>query len=138
VSVRQLIPVDGTQPDWPRRVAAAVNALNTRPSDLVITSEGALTAGQRMLHFKLQRDLVINTTGHFGEASVAPTSNAVFNVKVAGSTIGTVTFAAGQTTATFSFTNYTVPALALFELTAPAPADPTLASVEILLSVTRN
>jgi hypothetical protein len=138
VSARPLVPVDAKVGDWPRRVANAVNALTNKATDLLISTEGALTAGQRMIHFKLPRSFAINPSGHLGDAGTAATSNAVFNIKAGGSIIGTATFAAGATTATFAFTSTTVAALALFEIYAPAVADATLANVEILLSITKG
>lgn len=138
MSARPLVPLDARGLDWPRRAATAINALTNKATDLLISIEGTLTGGQRLLHFKLTRDFAINPSGHLGDAGTAATASTVFVIKAGGVQIGTATFAAAATTATFAFTSTTVAALTLFEVYAPAVADATIANVEILLSITKG
>ena len=123
--------------DWQRRVAQATNYLLTKPSELVITTEGLPSAGQRLVHFKSRKAFTIVPAQCFAEAGTAATGSSVFTLKIGGSTAGTVTFAPGATTGTFNITTPACPLLTLFEVIAPSPVDATLANVEILLTIIR-
>ena len=123
--------------DWQRRVAQATNYLLTKPTELIFTTEGVPTSGQRLVHFKSRKAFTIVPAQCFAEAGVAATGSTVFTIKIGGSSAGTVTFAPGSTSGTFNITTPVCPLLTLFEVVAPSPADATLASVEILLTVIR-
>jgi len=123
--------------DWVRRIADAVNYLLNRKSYLTIFADGVPSAGQQLLRTKFSERLVIAADSSVGDASVAATASAAFTLQVNGSSIGSITFGAGQTTATISLTSTEIPSLAVFEVIAPDPADATLADVTISLAVLR-
>jgi hypothetical protein len=81
-----------------------------------------------------------NLAGSVATASVAATSSTVFTIKKNGSAVGTITFAAGSTSATFATTSGAVVNLAagdIISVSAPTTADATLADVGIVLAGTR-
>lgn len=124
-------------PDWFRRIAEAVNHLLNRPSYFSLFVDGVPAADQQLLRLKIAQPFTINASASLGDAGVAATGSAVFTIKVSGSDVGTITFGAGQTTATVSITAPDVPALALFEVYAPNPADATLADITLSIAVAR-
>jgi hypothetical protein len=124
-------------PDWVRRIADAVNYLLNRKSYLNIFADGLPSAGQQLLRTKFSERLVIAAVSSIGDAGVAATASATFTLQVNGSSIGTIVFGAGQTTATISLTSTEIPSLSVFEVIAPSPADATLADVTISLAVVR-
>ena len=131
------LPVDGNRSDWPRMVAQRVNHLLSKTSEIVLSAEGIPTAGQRLLRFKSQRPMKLIATGSLGDASVAATASAVFTIKINSAAAGTITFAAGATTATVAITTPNVPTLGLLEVFAPSPSDATLSAITIALAVAR-
>ena len=118
-------------------VAQRVNHLLSKTSELVLSVEGIPTAGQRLLRFKSQRPMKLVATGSLGDAGAAATASAVFTIKINSVTAGTVTFAAGATTATVAVTTPNVPTLGLLEVFAPSPSDATLSAITIALAVAR-
>lgn len=68
------------------------------------------------------------------KAGIAATGSAVFTIAKNGSSIGTITFAAGGATGTFSFaSNVDVAIGDLITITGPATADATLADIDFTL-----
>jgi hypothetical protein len=123
--------------DWVRRIADAVNYLLNRKSYLTIFADGVPSAGQQLLRTKFSERLVIAAVSSLGDAGVAATADAAFDLLVDGVSIGTITFAAGQATAAIALTSTEIPSLAVFEVIAPNPADATLADVTLSLAVVR-
>lgn len=66
-------------------------------------------------------------------ATVAATASTVFTIAKDGTTLGTITFAAGATLGTISITSGAVTALQNVTITAPATADATLANISFLV-----
>lgn len=128
------LPSHGGQP---RDVARAVNHLLNRVSYLTVFADGMPTAAQQLLRVKLPVPLVIVDHDSIGDAGTAPTADAVFAVKIDGVSAGTLTFPAGQASATVSITTKDVPALSLLEVYAPSPQDASLADVTLSLAVSR-
>lgn len=73
-------------------------------------------------------------------ALVAPTSTAVFSMKVGLTTVGTITFAGGSTVGVVAWTGglYVLLTGVALSLYAPASADATLASVSGIVSGTKT
>lgn len=81
-----------------------------------------------------------NFAGSYGVASVAATGSTVFDVTKNGSSIGSITFAAAATTATFTTSGGSAQTLAagdVLAIIAPATPDATLANVGFALAGTR-
>lgn len=78
-------------------------------------------------------------TGSQGFATDAPTADAVFTIKKNGSSIGTVTFADGDNTASFALSGGAVFAAGdVLTVVAPEPQDATLFQVSITLAGFRS
>ena len=77
-------------------------SLNPAPYDIAFEVYGTPDVSSNILNFKAVRDFQIQSSGHVGNCSSAPSSSTVFTVKKDGSSIGTITFATGQTSATAS------------------------------------
>ena len=75
--------------------------------------------------------------GSYGSAATAATSTAAFSIQHNGTAIGTMTFAAGATTASFTMTSATSFAAGdVLTIAAPATPDATLANLAWTLSGT--
>jgi hypothetical protein len=77
-----------------------------------------------------------NFAGSNGYAATAPTASCTFTVAVSGVTVGTMVFAAGSHTSTFttvSGSGFTIVPGNVMTITAPATADATLATVSCVL-----
>lgn len=66
-------------------------------------------------------------------ATVAATASTVFTIAKDGTSVGTITFAAGATLGTISVTSGAITALQNVTITAPATADATLANISFLV-----
>ncbi len=108
---------------------------------------GTLSTSQIIIRVPVSDDITfpINFSGSFATSSVAAASSASFVISkiVSGTTtqIGTMSFAAGATIATFSTVGGTTKTLSAGEvvlITAPSSADSTLANVGFALVSTRN
>lgn len=77
-------------------------------------------------------------SGSYGKASVAATSTTNFDVQKNGSSVGTISFAASATSATFTAASaITLAAGDILAIVAPSTADATLANVGFVLAGTR-
>lgn len=83
--------------------------------------------------------LSANLPGSYADATVAAAASAAFTITKAGTSIGSVTFAAGATTGTFSFASSVlcVPGDYL-TIVAPSTQDSALANVGITLLASRT
>lgn len=85
-------------------------------------------------------DFAANFAGSYFSASADASAQAVFTVRKNGTSIGTVTIAAGSTTPTFATSGGAAQSLAagdVLSLSAPSTADATLSDVGFVLSGTR-
>lgn len=92
---------------------------------------GTPTASQEVARFDIARSVLfpVSFGGSYWNCDVAPAAQAVFSVGVNGTEIGTIVFAAGATTATFttvSAGSTQVNAGSTLTITAPATADTAL------------
>jgi hypothetical protein len=97
---------------------------------------GVPTASQLILSHVAVRTITWNANfaSSRGYASAAATDQATFTIAVNGTGIGTMTFAAGAQTASFTLTGSTVIAPGqVLDVIAPATADATLANVTLTL-----
>lgn len=76
-------------------------------------------------------------TASVAKASVAPTGNAVFNIKKNGTVVGTLTFLAGQTSGTFAAASpISLAAGDTLDVVAPGSQDATLSDVRLTIAAT--
>lgn len=133
-----LIYTDGTAnglSSWPLASAAA-----PVPYDIALSAPGLLTASQRILRYNVVRaiTLPINLTGSLATADVAATASSTFTIKKNGTSIGTVTFAAGASVGTFTFAAaVSFVATDIITIDAPGSADATLSGVAFTFAGTR-
>ena len=104
------------------------------PFDAYTYSPGVPGASATLMRIPLVRSVVFpaNFSGSYGISEVAATASTVFDVKKNGSSVGSITFAAAATTATFATaggTPVTFVAGDILSVIAPASPDTTLASV---------
>ncbi len=112
--------------DLTTRVAAE---FKSRPRGLVWTISGKSTAGEVVPGFSPYA-FVSTAARSFARARVAATASTVFTVKRNGTTVATVTFAAGATLGVWS-AGVTWADGDFATLEAPATADATLADITI-------
>lgn len=116
--------------------------LPTQPFDVHAFYPGIPTDGATVLRVPVARAVgfVANFAGSYFSASANATAQAVFTVRKNGSSIGTVTIAAGTITATFASSGGAAQSFAagdVLSLTAPSTADATLADVGFVFAGTR-
>jgi hypothetical protein len=76
-------------------------------------------------------------TNSVARATTAPTANAVFNIKKNGTTVGTLTFLAGQNAGTFAAASaISLAAGDLLDVVAPGTQDSTLSDVRLTIAAT--
>jgi len=99
---------------------------------------GAITTNQLLAQYVGGRTVTFpaNFAGSNGYAATAPTASSTFTVAVSGTTVGTMVFAAGSHTATFttvSGSGFTIVPGNVMTITAAASVDTTLATVSCIL-----
>jgi hypothetical protein len=99
---------------------------------------GAITSSQLLAQIVTGRTVTFpnNFANSQGYAAIAPTASATFTIAVNGTTFGTMVFAAGSKTSTFttvSGTGFTLSPGQVITITAPATADATLSTVSCAL-----
>lgn len=116
--------------------------LAAQPFDIFAFYPGIPTASAKVCRVPIARAVTFaaNFAGSYFTASANATGTTVFDVQKNGSSIGSVSIAAGGTTATFTTTSGTAKSFAagdVFALIAPATPDVTLADVGFVLAGTR-
>lgn len=109
--------------------------------ELAVYIPGLFNSNQEMIFINVVRafSLPINLTGSAGTLGVASTGSVVFTLKKNGSSIGTLTFAAGNPTGTFSFSSGRSFAVNdTFGVYAPSGVDATAAHLAITLLGTKT
>ncbi len=114
----------------------------TQPFDMGGFYPGIPTASAKVLRVPIARAVTFpaNFAGSYFSASANATGTTVFDVQKNGSSIGSVSIAAGGTTATFTTTSGTSKAFAagdVLSIIAPASADATLADPGFCFAGTR-
>ena len=113
----------------------------SQPFDLTAFYPGVPTASAIVTRVPVARAVTFpdDFAGSYGVASAAATASTAFDVKKNGSSVGTITFALGQTTATFVTSGTTVVMAAgdVLQIVAPGTPDATLADVGFVLAGTR-
>ena len=131
-------PADGDQLTY---VGAASKWENTRaPYDLWLFFSGQPSAGFVLLRNNFTRAVTFPSglSGSQAICQVAPSGSVTLQINKNGVSIGTVNFAAGATTGTFTFSSsVTFAAGDRLTITAPSPQDGTFATVGITLKGTR-
>lgn len=127
-----------------RFTAGAANSMVpvVQPFDATAYYPGVPTASAKVLRVPVARAISFpaNFSGSYGVASVAATGSTAFDVQKNGSSIGTITFAAAASTATFTTAGGAAQSLAagdVLAIIAPATPDATLADVGFVLAGTR-
>lgn len=125
-------------------LSGAVDALggSSSPFDVHAFYPGKPIASATVLRVPVARAVgfVANFVGSYGSSSVASTAIKAFDVKKNGVTIGTITFAAGATTATFTTAAGAAQSLVagnVLTIVAPAVSDATLTDPGFVLAGTR-
>ncbi len=116
--------------------ALLTNVAAAKYYDVPGGAAGAITASQLILEHVAVRTITWNAnfSGSYGYASVAATASTTFTISVAGSQIGTMVFAAGATTATFTLTGgASINPGQVLTVTGPSSPDLTLANVTFTL-----
>lgn len=113
-----------------------------QPFDVHAFYPGVPTASAKVLRVPVARAVSFpaNFGGSYAKASVAATGSTVFDVQKNGSSIGSITFAAAASTATFVTAGGAAQSLAVgdvLSIIAPGTADATLADVGFVLAGTR-
>lgn len=121
--------------DWVRRASQAINYLLNITEYVSIDADGVPSAGQELLNLKFPFPVTINTSASGLACDVAPTADAVFAFSIGGASAGSATIAAGQNAGTLNLTTTTIPAWTRFIVTAPNPADATLADITLALAL---
>lgn len=115
--------------------------LPAQPFDIHAFYPGVPSASAKILRTPVARAVTFpdDFAGSYGTASVAATASTAFDVAKNGTSVGTITFAAGATSAAFvtSGTTVTLAAGDRISITAPPTADATLADVGFVLAGTR-
>lgn len=114
--------------------------LPAQPFDVTAFYPGVPAASAKVTRVPLARAVSFpaNFSGSVGIAAVAATSSTAFDVQKNGVSVGTITFAAGASTATFTTSGaVTFAAGDYLSIIAPATPDATLADPGIVLAGTR-
>jgi hypothetical protein len=114
----------------------------SQPFDATAFYPGVPSASAKVLRVPVARAVgfVANFAGSYAKAGTAATGSTAFDVQKNGSSIGTITFAAAGTSATFASSGGTSQSLAagdVLSIIAPGSADATLADIGFVLAGTR-
>lgn len=129
-------PIYLTQAEGDARYLATIPP---QPFDLMAFYPGVPGASAKVTRVPVARAISFpaNFSGSAGIASAAATGAAAFDVRKNGASVGTISFAAGATTATFTTAGGAAVSLAsgdYISITAPATADATLADIGFVLA----
>ena len=111
------------------------------PYDIGVYFPGQLGAGVTLLQLVAPRAFTLpaGLTGSQGYAGTAPTAQADLEIRKNGASIGTITFAASASTATFTFSSKVAFAAGdRLTVIAPGTQDASLADISITFKGTRT
>lgn len=132
-------PVSGADATPTMRAIDAAD-LPAQPFDLTAFYPGLPTASGIVTRVPVARAVTFpaGLTGSVGVSSVPASASAVFDIQKNGSSVGSMTFATGATTASFTAaSSITLAAGDIISIIAPASQDGTLANVGIVLAGSR-
>ena len=119
---------------------AAMLALGSQPYDLLMFFPGAPSGNQTMVRIIVPRPVILplSLSGSYGSSSTTSAAAVTLTLSRNGSSIGSVNFAAGASTATFTFAaTVTLAAGSVLTLSNQATPDTTLANISMSLAGTR-
>jgi hypothetical protein len=132
-------PASGADATPTMRALTAAD-LPAQPFDLTAFYPGVPSANALVTRVPVARAVTFpaSLAGSIAKASVAATATANFNVQKNSISVGTITFAAGATSATFTAASPITCATGdVLSIVAPSTADATLANIGIVLAGTR-
>ena len=120
-----------------------VKSISTVTYDITIVRDGKPTASQTMFIEITAHPLTFdsNFLGSTGTALIAATATTTFNVRKAGTIVGHIVYAAGQTTPTFdtvSGAQVFYPSGTALTIDAPVTPDATLSGISWVLVASRD
>jgi hypothetical protein len=118
------------------QIATTAFVQATKYYDVVGGAVGAIGASQLMTQFISGRTVTFpaSLTGSVGYASTVPTASTTFTITANGTNVGTMVFAAGAHTPTFTAaSSFSLSPGQLLIVTGPASADATIATVSFTL-----
>jgi hypothetical protein len=120
---------------------SALSAANTAAAiyDIGGFSQGKPDVSSSLFRLAAPRAFTLpaNLAGSIAKAGTAATASTVFIIKKNGSQIGTMTFAAGGSTASFSLASQVSVAVGdIIDMVAPATQDATLSDVSVTIAAT--
>ena len=116
--------------------SALAGASSGTPYDMACFAPGALTANQKLARVVVPRAVTLPSglTGSYAKAGTAATASTTLTITQNGTSIGSINFAAGAATGTFTFSSaVTTAAGDVLQIQAPATPDATLADVSVTL-----
>jgi hypothetical protein len=136
-STMSLLYFDGSNVVSVSSPSSGSGSSSPQPWDFILYYPGTYTAGQVLIRVVMADAVslpVSLSTSPSPSCTTAPTGAVTLVIKKNGSSIGSVNFAAGATTGTFTFTSAVSLASGdTFEIDAPATVDATLAGVSITI-----
>lgn len=115
-------------------VTAAKLAPGATPYDLALYVAGAPQANATLLQLVAPRSLTIPTSGHQVRCAVAPAANWTATIYKNGTSVGTITISAGQTTGSVSIaSSVSLVAGDTLTIVAPSTADSSLRGLSVVL-----
>nr|MDA8232368.1 hypothetical protein [Magnetospirillum sp.] len=122
------------------QITAVAPTAGVNPYDIAGFLPGLPAAGQVLFRIEMVRSVTLpaGLAGSRAVCQAAPNNAISLPIKQNGTTIGSVAFAAGATSGTFTFANQVVLAVGdVLELDAPSPADATFAGPSTTITGTR-
>jgi len=116
----------------PTQYTLTGNGVSAQPTTISGGFSGAPAAGQQIFRYVLAGPVVFpaGLSGSYGSAGAAATAQATFQIDKNGAAVGTMVFAAGAATASFTMASSTAfQAGDVLTIIAPSPADATLANL---------
>lgn len=125
-----------------QEVGASIDALGSQPFDMTGFYPGVPTASAKLLRVPIARAVTFaaNFANSVGKASANATGSTAFDIQKNGASVGTMTFAAGASSATFTSSGGAAVDFAagdVLAVIAPGTPDATLADVGLVLVGTR-
>lgn len=118
------------------KISSTIVTTPSIPHDVAVYCNGKPDADEKLVVLKVTTAFAISSglSGSYGISGVASSGTSVFSLKKNGTQFGTLTFAAGSSTATLSAASATSFAVGdIFQISAPSSQDSTLADISITI-----